>query len=356
MSIARERFYEVPTGVYLFANQPREASEQTQPEEPVRQWCAFELIRAYSIPVRDLQFEHPVKVGSKNYRIDILVRRNGNPWLVVECKHPEHTKHPEAMQQAISYASAQTISAEFALYTNGQEWHVQRCVRGRWVAVPDIPQGLPSAGGAPLVQLLRTLDAVAPLLHKLDEPMEGDAARTFLSAMQSFFNGMSLLTDGFDRDLLIAADNLLRVLSRSDKPSGYETGKLQTARDHLESFRKVRQLASEVPPVGSADGLAADMQYLYVTLMDWVEDAKAIDHGDILLLRLLTALLDYGQNRRDQRKPHPAIGPHLHRSLSELLARTLAVHLNVTLPDPLDWVSVGDMRNYCHAGWDALKE
>lgn len=356
MSSRRERFYEVPSSAHLFRPHLEDPGAKNQPEEKVRQWCAFELIRAYGIPVGHLEFEHPVKVGSRSYRIDILVRRKGNPWLVVECKALGETKHTEAMQQAVSYASAQKIQAEFALYTNGQEWHVQHCVRGHWVTVPDIPQGNSTAGGEPLVQLLRTLHAIAPMLHKLDEPMEGDAARSFLSAMQSFFNGMSLLTDGFDRDLLIAADNLLRVLSRSDKPSGYEVGKLQTARDHLESFRKLRQLASEVPPVGGADGQATDMQYLYATLMNWVEDAQGIDHGDILLLRLLTALLDYGQNRRDQRKPHPTIGVQLHRTLSDLMARTLAIHLNVSLPDSLDWVSVGDMRSYCRAGWDALKE
>ena len=88
-------------------------------EEPVRQWCAFELIRAYGLTVTELTFEKKVRVGSKIYRIGILVQRNGLPWIVVECKEPGCTKHDDGLAQAISYAGAATISAEYAVYTNG---------------------------------------------------------------------------------------------------------------------------------------------------------------------------------------------------------------------------------------------
>src|SRR5437867_2251050 len=71
--MAREPFYEIPKAAYLFGG-GLSASENRDPhEESVRQWCAYELLRAYGIKITEMEFERPVKVGSKRYRIDIVV-------------------------------------------------------------------------------------------------------------------------------------------------------------------------------------------------------------------------------------------------------------------------------------------
>src|SRR5688572_15250863 len=100
----RHRFYDIPASAHLFSGAVNGSDQRKAPEEAIRQWCAFELIRAYALPVRDMICEQPVKVGSKQYRIDILVKRNGFPWVVVECKEPDYTRHDHAIAQAISYA------------------------------------------------------------------------------------------------------------------------------------------------------------------------------------------------------------------------------------------------------------
>lgn len=129
----RRPFYEIDKSTYLFPSCSAQSGERGNPEEPVRQWCAFELLRAYGIPIGNIEFERKVRIGSKTYEIDILVCRDGKPWIVVECKEPAHTKHVAAMEQAVSYASGQEIRAEFAVYTNGHIWNVQRRFKNNWI-------------------------------------------------------------------------------------------------------------------------------------------------------------------------------------------------------------------------------
>jgi hypothetical protein len=64
-----------------------------------------------------------------------------------------------------------------------------------------------------LTELLRTIDDVAPLLHKLDAVLTGTEACLFLGAMQKKFYGSNILTEITDKNLRFGADNLLRILS-----------------------------------------------------------------------------------------------------------------------------------------------
>ena len=84
----RRPFYQVPSGAWLFRSALPTDSKREQHEEPVRQWCAFELMRAYGIAVTDISLEQRARVGSKSYGIDLLVSRNGSPWIVIECNDP----------------------------------------------------------------------------------------------------------------------------------------------------------------------------------------------------------------------------------------------------------------------------
>jgi hypothetical protein len=67
----RQPFYEASEAAYLFPAQLQAAS--------ARQWCAYELIRAYGIIIVEREFEHRVRVGSKFYQFDVLVSRRGVP-------------------------------------------------------------------------------------------------------------------------------------------------------------------------------------------------------------------------------------------------------------------------------------
>lgn len=351
----RHPFYEIPPGTYLFPEAVRSAYAQKQLEEPVRQWCAFELMRAYGISIEQLVFEYKIRVGSKFYRADIAILQNGRPWAVVECKEPGHAKHDDAIDQAVSYANAEVVRATFAVYTNGRVWHVRRRIGDQWMPVPDLPSPLPAGAALLLVQLLRTQNAVAPLLHKLGEPLEREDARRLLCAMQQFFNGMTLLTLGSSKDLLAATDNLLRVLSGVHLHANYRLGKVAAAASHFEAFRKQAGYSGEIPPpTGTAD-IQEELQYLHVAVLDMVEGIGSLGVPDGLLLRLAAALLEYGRSQRDPRPAYPRIGNNVHDALRAYLSCGMAINLNASLPDPLDFISCQDLKDYCEAAWSQIE-
>ncbi len=348
----REPFYEVPVARFLHSDQTRSNRGQPGPEEPVRQWCAFELIRAYGIPVGDLEFEPAVQIGSKRYRIDILVKRGGKPWAVIECKEPKHSMPAEGMAQAISYADSQGIMAAYAVYTNGRAWLVQRRIRGRWIAVTDLPETPFEFPEIPVSMLLSALHDAAPLLHKLDERIEGKDVLVLWTAMQRFFYGSNLLSQGNDQGLLDATDNLLRVLSIGREDPPYEFGKLEAARSSYERFRQSKGLPFEIHPVLPGGALAAEMRRLRSTLTIMAEGAVGLADADALLLRLNIVILEHG-GQRDRKTPLPPIESNLHHALRRYLEFTFAVQLNIALPDTLNATWVRDMRSSCHSAWDA---
>lgn len=352
----RSGFYKVGSTAFLFPAQSHPESERDNPEEPVRQWCAYELIRAYGISIGDIEFERQVRVGSKIYRIDILVSQNGRPWAVVECKEPSYTKHEDAMAQAISYADGQEIQAEFAIYTNGQMWHVRRRIQGQWAPVPDIPAPISGQGSRPITELLRAIHEIAPMLYKLDEPIKGSDAREFLSAMQRFFHGWNLLTWGENEPLHSATDNLLRVLSVGKNDPPYIHGKLEAARSDYENFRLWAGFPYPICPASSQDLLSARMRQLHVALLNMSDGTKELAAYDAFLLRLNVALLEYGHLWSDSKEPHPALGPNLHNALRAYLSYALSARLNVSLPDVLDNISIGDMKSDCKFAWDQIGE
>lgn len=352
--MARERFYEISEAAYLFPDIIRNAGIGKRMEEAVRQWCAYELMRAYGIKISEIEFERPVKVGSKQYRIDILVSCRGVPAVVVECKHREFIKHTEAITQAISYADSQNIRAEFVVYTNGAEWYVKRRIREKWVGVIDLPFWIDESGAVPVTELLRALSLANPLLGNLHDSLGGTDARTFLGAMQQFFCGTNLLNVDINKNLSAAVDNLLRSLGAAgDTP--YQNGKFNAARSYFEQYRKQADVGTEI--VAGQDSLWREMQYLYGALLNIVEGTTGMAVGDLLVLRLATALLDYGRSLREVKKPasYPPIGPKVQQPLHDYLQAALLLNLNMSLPDQLDKTSISDLQGYCRSAWEELK-
>lgn len=321
-------------------------------EEPVRQWCAHELLRAYGYPVTDLSFEEPVKVGSKTYRMDILVRRRNSPWLVIECKEPEYGKHEHAMEQAVSYAGAESVKAEFALYTNGKVWNARRCVSGLWTPVADIPHFEEAKADGSIDDLLLTMEVLMPLLHKLDERLEGSDARRFLEALQRFFHGRNLLTRGNDRDLCFATDNVLRVLSVGMNDLPYAAGKLSGAGQCYERYRERAGIGQVfcLPLNGELWQDILDLKNGVASMIERGTDST----GEMPLIRLNLALLDYGREVALRRGALIPLTPQINATLREYLKQVMAVQLNLRLPDTLEEVLSSDMKIFCGSAWEEL--
>ena len=316
---SRAPFYQIDREAYLFASQLI-GGDNKQPEEEVRQWCAFELIRAYGYSVTDLTFEHEVKVGSKSYRIDILVKRNGAPWIVVECKEQKHRKPAIGLEQAVSYADAQSVRAEFAVYTNGSAWNVRRRVDYRWVPVVDIPSSCAMESDGSIDDLLLTMQRIQPILHKLDEQIEGDDARTFLGGLQVFFNGSNLLTMAVDKNLRFGSDCLLRVLSTGVDNRHYAWSKIGAAAHQFEEFRRRSGVGYPLAQPTEGEHIGQYMARLTGSMAAMVDGATGDIGIDAHLVRLDVALLDYGRSYTLAGGVYPAITPQINEVLRGFLS------------------------------------
>jgi hypothetical protein len=351
-SVLRHRFYDVPTATYLFRGVVTASDDRKAPEEPVRQWCAFELMRGYGILVGDIVFEQPVKVGSKQYRIDILVKRNGFPWIVAECKEQAYTRHDNAIAQAISYADAREIQAEYVLYTNGAEWLVRRKVQGEWVAVPDLPNGHLPGRIVPLREMMNAVYQIQPLLHKLDEPIAGMDAERFFEAMQYFFCGYNLFTDSNKPVLVNATDNLCRVLSVKGAGKDYYWGKLASAAKEFGQFCDLIGFQSTVHDIDTGGMFAAEIARIRLRLEEIIAGTTGSNSCDVLLMRLNIALLTYGERAARENEKFLPVTPEIHRTLRDLLNYGLAVHFNTQIPDPIDTDAMFDVKSCCGATWE----
>jgi hypothetical protein len=348
----RRPFYEIPRSAYLYVGPPVLDAKTDEPEEAVRQWCAFELMRAYGFSINDLNFEAQVRVGSKTCRIDILVLRDGMPWIVVECKAP-NSGGDKAIEQALSYADSPRIEAEYVLYTDGSDWQVRRRLKGRWEPVLDLPSArFEVAGSIDITHLFAAFADVAPLLYKLDETIEGKEAKCFLDALQRFFCGWNLLTDGVAKQLTYCADNLLRVLGLPDAHHDYRSEKYNHARAEFCRFQTKHGLGWEVHPIAGDVGVSTGFAELRSAVLQAIEATSKSAGPDVLILRVIAGLLDYGVKAERSKNPFPRLPANIHHALREFLQYQFKTKFDAVLPDPVDQLITSDFKSYCGRAWE----
>jgi hypothetical protein len=213
-------------------------------------------------------------------------------------------------------------------------------------------QALNAPGGplAPLTALLDTVHSVSPLLYKLDDHLEGNHARVFLSALQSFFCGRNLLTEGADQDLLSAADDLLRVLPLVTAHPDYRLQKFNSALTELARFCKRTGIPVHIDTTDPSP-IVRRARMVHANLLSAMENiAQPSTPPNTLLLKLFIALLEYAQ-LQTPKESCPSLGHSLHRTLRAFLSHALANNLNVAFPDELDTAELRDIKNYCAAAW-----
>lgn len=351
----RKEYYEVPIGAYLY-ERPL-SLEGIKPEERVRQWCVHELLRTYGYKITDITFEHRVKVGSKNYRIDILIQRDDKPFIVVECKKQGSKQHESGLEQAISYANAQRINADYAVYTNGTDWMVQRSIDGRWAPIEDIPTNLHNETEFTVDLLYRDLTDAAPLLHKLVGQLDAKATHRYFEAMQRFFHGSNLLTESGDKKLRWALDNLLRSILHFESPDGYMHGKLVAAYSSLLDYGK-RVGAGWItnPPYGSDHPFQQTALY-QLDILNFLENSASKAVGlDYYFLDLMAALFGYSHGLIYYRKrKFPELPSEIQESMRNLLNYCFKLELNHRVPPRSDKLTHQDIEHACDYGWDSSR-
>ncbi len=90
------------------------------PEEWVRQHIIQVLIQNYDYPRSLFAMEKGVKYNTMSKRFDVLVYdREGNPFLLIECKAPDIKLSQKTVEQVCIYNK--TIQAPYLGITNGKQ-------------------------------------------------------------------------------------------------------------------------------------------------------------------------------------------------------------------------------------------
>ena len=216
-------FYEINPQAYLFGK------TDDMPEERVRQWALFELLSTYGISINNIQIERPVKVGTRTHRADIVILHESAPFVVIECKKWEDKHIGRGMQQALSYADANTMKARYAVYTNGDVWEVKRKISNEWVDLPDLPKRIDGDYQVKLDELVRSINDFKPAFYWLNQTVPASSAQAYFSCLQILFNGSTYPLNYLDNDLRFGTDNLLRVICAKGHHPDYIHGKMVAA-------------------------------------------------------------------------------------------------------------------------------
>jgi hypothetical protein len=113
------------------------------PEEWVRQHFVNYLIGSCNYPRSLIKVEGGLRFNTLHKRSDIVVfDRQGNPWMIVECKSPDILISAETLRQVSLYNAS--LRARFVTVTNGL---TNYCCRTLWDEKQvELITGLPAFG------------------------------------------------------------------------------------------------------------------------------------------------------------------------------------------------------------------
>lgn len=109
------------------------------PEEWVRQCTIQRLHREGGYPLEVMQVEGTISLNGMTRRCDIVVYRDGQPWMIVECKKNDIPLTQKVCDQACRYNTV--LKVPYLMLTNGgQEVMVEVDYgMGRLRQLPSIP-------------------------------------------------------------------------------------------------------------------------------------------------------------------------------------------------------------------------
>jgi hypothetical protein len=93
---------------------------------------------------------------------------------------------------------------------------------------------------------------------------------------------------------------------------------------------------------------------LQSALLSLVEANSKSGGPDILMLRLIAAVLDYGINAERKRQRFAVIQANLHHALRDFVQYQFKTKFDAVLPDPVDQILCNDVKTYCSRFWDDL--
>ena len=89
------------------------------PEEWVRQFTIQRLHSEYGYPLEVMQVEGAISLNGMTRRCDIVVYRDGQPWMIVECKKSDIPLTQKVCDQACRYNTV--LRVPNLMLTNGKQ-------------------------------------------------------------------------------------------------------------------------------------------------------------------------------------------------------------------------------------------
>lgn len=100
------------------------------PEEWVRQHFLQYIIEVKKYPVSLIAVEKNIKIGPVTKRFDILIHKNAEPWMLVECKSETIQLNEPVLSQILAYNS--TLKVKYLTITNGTTFHCFDIMKHAW--------------------------------------------------------------------------------------------------------------------------------------------------------------------------------------------------------------------------------
>jgi hypothetical protein len=110
------------------------------PEEWVRQNLLQYLVQTLHYPSSLIAIEKEIKLGELSKRFDIVVFKNEEAWMIIECKEAKVALNEKTMEQILQYQ--QVLTAQYLFMSNGHETMGAKIESGKLQALQNFPEYL----------------------------------------------------------------------------------------------------------------------------------------------------------------------------------------------------------------------
>lgn len=203
-----------------------------------------------------------------------------------------------------------------------------------------------------LSHFLRDFIDLMPLMHWLHQAVPKSATGKYLSAMQRVFYGHSFATQQTNENLRMALDRLLRALSNSAEFDGYTHGKLSVAFKSIQEYLK--SIGEENHLGDKFEWNVHELLSIPASQLDTLVTQKIDGSFDYHAIRLISALLQHGQKQRVSPTSFCELPSAVNHEFGDYLSLALSTNLGVVVPDRLDQIYTGDIRDLCEVAWNNL--
>ncbi len=108
------------------------------PEEWVRQNFLQYLVQTKKYPASLIAVETEIKLNDLRKRCDIIVYKEGKPWMIVECKEMNEQLNEAVLQQVLRYNIS--IPSIYIVITNGSFTNAWLLNTGKAEDITELPE------------------------------------------------------------------------------------------------------------------------------------------------------------------------------------------------------------------------